>query len=211
MEASPKEVLVTARQRAVLERLVRARSTSQQLGERLRVVLMSSDGKTITEQAEYLRVDRQRVRRWRRRWSEGSSRFSRVEADGSDKELEQVLLEVMGDRFRSGAPSKFSAEQVAQIIALACEDPEQSNLPVSHWTPPELAREAMARGIVESISPRQVDRFLKRSRLAPAQNSVLADAAKGRPRGLCRASAGGLSDLPRGPQARTAGRARGEL
>jgi len=50
---------------------------------------------------------------------------------------------------------------VAQIISLACEKPEDSGLPVSHWTPPELAREAAKRGIVESISPRQVDRFLK--------------------------------------------------
>ena len=29
------------------------------------------------------------------------------------------------------------------IIALACEPPAQSGLPVSHWTPTELAREAI--------------------------------------------------------------------
>jgi transposase len=163
MDALPKEVMVTPRQRQVMQRLVRARGTSQELGERLRVVLMSSEGKTIIEQAEYLRVDRQRVRRWRRRWAAGQSRLSRVETEGSDADLEQVLREVLADSPRCGAPSKFSAEQVAQIIALACEDPEESGLPISHWTPPELAREAIRRGIVESISPRQVDRFLKRS------------------------------------------------
>jgi len=61
---------------------------------------------------------------------------------------------------RCGAPPKFTPERIAGIIALACEPPEDSAVPVSHWTPPELAREAIKRGIVESISPRRVDRFL---------------------------------------------------
>ena len=64
------------------------------------------------------------------------------------------------DDDRPGAPPKFTPEQMAGIIALACEPPADSGLPVSHWTPPELAREAIKRGLVESISPRQVDRFL---------------------------------------------------
>jgi len=64
------------------------------------------------------------------------------------------------DEDRCGAPPKFTPEQITAIIALACEHPSQSGVAVSHWTPPELAREAIKRGIVESISPRQVDRFL---------------------------------------------------
>ena len=66
------------------------------------------------------------------------------------------------DDDRCGAPPTFTPEQIAAIIALACEHSSQSGVPVSHWTPPELAREAIKRGIVESISPRQVDRFLAR-------------------------------------------------
>jgi hypothetical protein len=46
-------------------------------------------------------------------------------------------------------------------MALACEDPHASSLPISHWTPQELAKEAIRRGIVASISPRSVGRFLK--------------------------------------------------
>lgn len=73
-----------------------------------------------------------------------------------------MIVDVLADEPRSGGPPKFSPEQVAAIIALACEPPGDSGLPISHWTPPELAREAAKRGIVESISPRQVDRFLAR-------------------------------------------------
>jgi transposase len=66
------------------------------------------------------------------------------------------------DDGRSGTPSKFTAEQLTQIIAVACESPEESDRPVTHWTPSELADEVKQRGIVESISPRHVDRVLKR-------------------------------------------------
>ena len=55
---------------------------------------------------------------------------------------------------RPGAPATFSAEQWCQIIALACEPPEASGRPISHWTPRELADEACKRGIVATISKR---------------------------------------------------------
>ena len=81
-------------------------------------------------------------------------------AGASHSDFEALVLEVLSDGQRRGAPVKFSAEQVAAVLALACEAPADSGLPVSHWTPSELAREAVRRGLVESISARQVDRFL---------------------------------------------------
>jgi hypothetical protein len=95
-----------------------------------------------------------------------------------DKDLEALLVTVLSDDARSGAPAKFTPEQLTGIIALACEKPEDSGLPVSHWTPSELAREAIRREIVESISPRHIDRFLKRSPTQTAQEPLLADLAR---------------------------------
>ena len=68
---------------------------------------------------------------------------------------------VLSDEQRPGAPATFSAEQLAQIIAVACEAPEESGRPVTHWPPGELAAEVIERGIVASISPRHVDRVLQ--------------------------------------------------
>ncbi|MGI2909685.1 helix-turn-helix domain-containing protein, partial [Tolypothrix sp. VBCCA 56010] len=68
------------------------------------------------------------------------------------------------DQPREGAPVKFSAEQVTQIIAIACEKPEASGYPISHWSGEELADAAIKRGVVESISAGSVQRFLKRNR-----------------------------------------------
>jgi putative transposase len=156
-------VEVTPRQQTVLEALVRANLTPQQLAQRCRIVLASAQGRPNLHQAAALGVDRQRVRRWRYRWAAAQQELAAAELqNASDQELEAKIIGVLSDDPRSGAPPKFSPEQVASIIALACEPPQDSGLPVSHWTPPELAREAVKRGIVESISPRQVDRFLAR-------------------------------------------------
>ena len=156
-------VLVTPRQKRLLEGLIRTKLAPQQLVERCRIVLMSAAGRDNADQANELGIDRQRVRRWRHRWAKAREALSAAEKEGaSDKDFEKLVLRVLDDDYRSGAPPTFSPEQVASIISLACEPPADSGLPVSHWTPPELAREAVKRGIVKSISPRQVDRFLAR-------------------------------------------------
>lgn len=79
----------------------------------------------------------------------------------SDGVLKERIMNVLSDEFRRGSQPKFSVEQIVQIVAMACEDPGQSERPVTHWTPRELGLEAVKRGIVEQISPRSVGRFLK--------------------------------------------------
>lgn len=154
---------LTPRQREVLETVTAAGTTPQRMAERCRIVLMSAEGRPNIAQAAELGVDRQRIRRWRGRWAVAEERLAGAEKAGaSDKDLRELILGVLRDEHRDGGVTKFSPEQVAAIIALACEPPSNSGLPVSHWTPPELAREAAKRGIVDSISPRQVDRFLAR-------------------------------------------------
>jgi putative transposase len=64
-------------------------------------------------------------------------------------------------------------------VALACEPPPGSDRPVSHWTPRELADEAVKRAIVPAISPRSVGRFLKRGPAPAASEPLLVDARAG--------------------------------
>lgn len=157
------DITVTARQRTILERWARNKAdTPYRLVERAQLILMSADGESNIEQARRLGVDRQRVRRWRMRWAKHKERLIAAEQEGvSDKDLAKLLYDLLADGERSGTPPKFTAEQLTQIISVACEIPEESGRPVTHWTPRELADEVMRRGIVESISPRHVDRLLK--------------------------------------------------
>jgi putative transposase len=68
----------------------------------------------------------------------------------------------------------FDAEQYCKIVAIALEDPAESQRPISEWTPREIADEAVRRGIVNSISKSQVRLFLKGERRKAAQNGRLA-------------------------------------
>lgn len=166
-------VHLTPRQREILEELVKTSSTSQRLADRCRIVLMSAHGRPNLEQAVVLDVDRQRIRRWRDRWAAAEERLAAAEAESaSKKDLKALLVDALCDKHRDGGVTKFEPEQVAAIIALACEPPSESGLPVSHWTPRELAQEAIERGIVESISPRQVDRFLARRAFGPTSHNI---------------------------------------
>ena len=71
-----------------------------------------------------------------------------------------MIRGILTDVPRPGTPVSFSAEQRAQIIALAGENPEDSARPITHWTPRDLADEIVKRGIADSISVRSVGRIL---------------------------------------------------
>ena len=88
-----------------------------------------------------------------------------AQAEGvEEKALKRVVEEALSDEPRPGAPPRFTPEQIVQIVALACEMPEDSGRPISDWTPRELKEEVVKRGIVETISVRSVGRFLKSGR-----------------------------------------------
>ncbi len=134
---------------------MRRPNSPQGLVKRVQLVLSAARGVNNSQIAQQLQMNRGTVRTWRGRWSA-------AEVSGiSDKQLTQMMITILKDFERPGTPATFTTEQVVQIVALACEDPERSQRPVSHWTPPELALEAIKRGIVEKISRRSVGRFLR--------------------------------------------------
>ena len=59
---------------------------------------------------------------------------------------------------------------VVGVKALACELPAESGVPLSRWSAPELAVEAVARGIVEAVSASTVRRWLAADVLKPWQH-----------------------------------------
>ena len=50
-----------------------------------------------------------------------------------EKELERLRVGLLSDLELKRAPVTFTAEQVTQIVALACEDPGSSNRPINSW------------------------------------------------------------------------------
>jgi len=155
----PPEIVLSPDERQELMTLTRAHKTPQHVSFRAQLILKLADGHNIRKAADALSTSRLTVRRWRRHWLERS---------------EGCVLERLQDAQRPGTPATFSPEQWCQIMAIACEPPESSGRPISHWTPREIAAEAIKRGIVKTISERHVGRFLKSGRPQAPSKSLLA-------------------------------------
>jgi len=145
-------VELTSDERQGLEGLIRRHTIPQQVALRSRIIILASDGLNNAQIARQLGVDINTVSLWRNRWLG----FQAASLD--DLGIEERL----SDAPRPGAPSRITAQQVCQIVAVACEAPSLSERPISQWTGRELADEIVKRGIVERISPRHAARLLQR-------------------------------------------------
>jgi hypothetical protein len=161
----PPEIELTDEARQGLEKLVRRHNAPQQVALRGRIVLAAADGQNNSQIAKQLAISVPTARLWRNRWL----LLQPISLD--DLNIEERLEDLP----RPGAPAEITAEQRCQIEAMACEDPEDSGRPISHWTSQEIADEIIKRGIVDHISPRHAARLLKRGRSQTSSHPILAD------------------------------------
>lgn len=115
---------------------------------RAKIVLMAADGEANTTTAERLDVHVGVVSRWRKRFFEAG-------------------LAGLDDLPRTGRPRSFSPQVRAEVKALACEPPPEREVPLSRWSSSELATQAVAEGLVESISASTVRRWLSEDAIKP--------------------------------------------
>ena len=145
-------VILTAEEKAGLSKLIRRHNVRQQIAKRARIVLAAGAGNSNSQIARELLLSRDMVLKWRQRWVD----LQPIAL--SDLSIEERLEDLP----RPGKPTRITTDQVCQIQQLACEKPEESGRPVTHWTNRELADEVMKRGIVTQISPRHAARLLKK-------------------------------------------------
>jgi transposase len=125
------QIALSEEERAELLTLIRAHKTPQHFSFRAQIILHLADGHTTREVARPLGTSPLTIRRWRRHWL--------ARQDGP-------VPARLHDAPRPGTLATFGVEQWCQIMALACEPLDASARPISHWTPRELAAEAIKRG-----------------------------------------------------------------
>jgi putative transposase len=187
-------VTITERQHAVLQRLSRRQTACQRLVRRVAILLALMADPCIATVSRQLRVNRMTVRLWRDRWADAQAVLQRIEQDDADDDtrLTAVIEAIFDDDPRPGAPATFTPEQIVGIVAVACEPPDKSGRPISHWTARELADEVQKRQIVSKIHPTTVGRFLKTGRFATAPQPVLAQRQARRPQSVSGAGGQGV-------------------
>lgn len=167
MARTAKKVTLTDKQREVLLQIAASRTQRQDHIERANIILLC-ESKTDTKIAHELTMSRHTVANWRTRWNKAEKKLMAFDQKENGIAYTRKLLELLSDADRPGAPCKFSAEELCQIMSVACERPLESGLPLSHWSLDSLVAELIKRGIVESISRSRLAIFLKSGRYQTA-------------------------------------------
>lgn len=165
-EASP-SIGMSERQKRILEKASRKHTLSVALVRRIKVLLYAAEGQSNYGIHQTTGMNLISIQNWRSRWTGGHVSLCEFEEGKfgqtvSDHDLLEKMLELVTDRPRSGAPAKISMEQKNQIVALACEKPEDYGIPVTNWTLEILAHVAMQIKIVDQISTSYVGQILKK-------------------------------------------------
>ena len=160
-------------EQAILQDITRSRKLECRLQERLSIIISYEEHQAKSRVSEVLHLDIQKVYRWTGRWDVGLLiREDLYEAYKNDKlnyrMYKEELLDLLSDAPRSGTPAKFTLSEKEQVVALGNTKPEELGLPFTHWSLELLQLEVLERGIVESISIRQIGRFLKSAPLTAA-------------------------------------------
>jgi hypothetical protein len=147
---SPYRIEPTEEQRAILDERARAHTAPYWEVVRARIVLLAAEGTSNKEIAARLDTTPQRRSRsgasasTRRGWADW-----RIDPAPADRR-------------------SFPPEARMEVKAIACELPATSGVPLSRWSAGEVAREAMARGLlVAAISGATVWRWLSEDALRP--------------------------------------------
>jgi putative transposase len=171
-------VMLTARQRACVEQIARRQTHPPRLVRRAKLLWAMDAGANNSPMARQMHLHRGPVCLWRHRGLALIPQLAQGAAEGgSDKALTTMSESVLPDTPRPGTPATLTAEQIVQIVAVACEPPEESGRPLSHSTPREVADEVRQRGIGETIRTRRVGRFCQSGRCAAAPGGVRAQRA----------------------------------
>ena len=192
MPGKAAKITITERQQDILRTLRNAPTAPSQLRQRAAIILLAFEGLSNPEIADQVGLSRRQVGLWRRRWANAWDRLIAIECLETHAALRRAIEQVLSDEPRPGAPGKFTPEQVTQILAVACEPPEKSGRPITHWTAHELADEVVQAG------HRRVDlagpggSLSPRGRLAAPQEPVLAQHHREGSRAVPGAGRGGL-------------------
>ena len=143
-------VTLTAAERKTVKKRVHGAKTAYRDRLRAQIVLAAARGRDNARIAADLGVAVDTVRKWR-------GRFAARGLDG------------LKDLPRPGRPRQISAVLRAAVVALACQLPAATGVPLSRWTGPELAAEIGKAGLAGQISVSSVLRILAEHPIKPWQ------------------------------------------
>jgi transposase len=143
-------VTLTAAERKTLKKRARGAKTPHRDRLRALIVLSAARGRASARIAADLGTTVDTVRKWRGRFAGRG-------------------LEGLKDLPRPGRPRQISEAERAAVVALACQLPADTGVPLAHWTGPELLAELRSRNLSSQISATSLLRILAEHPVKPWQ------------------------------------------
>jgi transposase len=106
---------LTTEEEKVIHTLVSSRVASVRLVERARIIEQASRGRSIPQIAQEMHLNEKTIRKWFKRFSERG-------------------LAGLEDAPRSGAPSRYTVENQAQVLEVAATAPSKLDQPFHCWS-----------------------------------------------------------------------------
>lgn len=153
---------ISTSQFKILKNLIKSVKTRTDVKERAKLVVKCYFDDNVRRCSKELNTSRNRVRKWKNRWIANQNLLKRTELE-EPHNLKNTVVKVLSDNYRIGRPPVIRSEQVATIIYLSLQYPSLFGLPISHWTAEKLREVAIKLEIIEDISTRQINRYLKQS------------------------------------------------
>jgi transposase len=141
-------VTLTAAERKTLKKRARGARTPHRDRLRAQIVLAADRGRPNARIAADLRISLDTARKWR-------GRFAERGLDGLD------------DLPRTGRPRVISEATRAAVVALACQLPADTGVPLARWTGPELLAELTGIPGTQEISASSLLRILAEHPIKP--------------------------------------------
>ncbi len=163
---SARPIVLSKRQQRLLETERSCSKVACDAKVRIDIILLAAQGVSTNQIVRQLGSTYPTVQKWRNRWHEGQAALHTFEqgidqAPGDAALLHQIYV-LISDRARPGRPAQISLAQCQAIQVMACGKPADYELPFEEWTGELLARTAIKRGVIPSITGRYVNVLIKK-------------------------------------------------
>ena len=132
IEKTSTDLEISSRQEEILTGISRSSQLPHAQVERAKILLTLSTGESNLRVAQEIGCHPNTVSKWKMRWINHYPRVSQMEGSLSDQEYKEQIHSFLSDAPRAGRPPTFTAEQMCQLMAIACQPPEAFPQGASH-------------------------------------------------------------------------------
>ena len=152
---------------SLFQKFANSRTLPKSITERARIGFMSAQGMTNSAISAEVTVNLNTIGMWRQRIVNEIAPMLNTVSEHNPHEVNDIGLELLSDKYRSGRSLKFDNVIRNKIKTLACQQPIDYGYEVDHWSYKLLQEVAIKEHLVDSISIGTIAYILETADIKP--------------------------------------------